>query len=53
MNCDISAIWKMMSYSGIKLHTIEEMQYNAQSNCVHIFDGDKWFKVVIMMEGLA
>ena len=50
MNCDIAAIWKMMSYSGIKLHSIEQMTYNMQENCVYLYDGEKWFKVFIMAE---
>lgn len=50
MNCDIAAIWKMMSYSGIKLHNIEQMTYNMQENCVYLYDGEKWFKVLVMGE---
>jgi len=50
MNCDIAAIWKMMSYTGVKLDNVEEMNYNSQENAVYIFDGDKWFKIFIMAE---
>ena len=50
MNCDIAAIWKMLSYSGVKLQNIEQMTYNMQENCVYLYDGERWFKVYVMAE---
>lgn len=50
MNCDIAAIWKMMSYTGVKLHQIQKMTYNSQENAVYVFDGERWFKMIIMAE---
>tara|TARA_R100000773_G_scaffold44667_1_gene47171 strand:+ start:1486 stop:1644 length:159 start_codon:yes stop_codon:yes gene_type:complete len=50
MSCDIAAIWKMLSYTGVKLQNIEQMSYDGQENCVYLCDGKKWFKVIIMAE---